>query len=85
MSILFSPFRLVFSLVSFALEFAIVMAILYTIVIVAFIWLFGSVPEIITVTEYISAPEIVESVCDRIDGCRIFWDETGKEICPDCN
>ena len=83
MSIIFSPFRLVFSLVFFALEFAIVMSIIYILAILGLVWLFGSIPEIVEVVHYLPAVEEIGSICDRIEGCRIIY-ENGKEICPDC-
>jgi len=37
------------------------------------------------IIEYVNVvEETIDNVCNRIDGCRIFWDRTGKEICPDC-
>ena len=84
MNFFLSPIRFVFELIGFLISAAFVYG-LALIVAVTIIWYaIENNPE--TIIEYIpvAVENVVESTCNRIDGCRVWWDETGKEICPEC-
>ena len=84
MSFFLSPIKFVLELIGFLISAAFVYG-LALIVAVTIIWYaIENNPE--TIIEYIpvAVENVVESTCNRIDGCRVWWDETGKEICPEC-
>ena len=85
MSFFLSPFRFIFELIGFLISAAFVYG-LALIVAVSILWYgISTMPKTETIIEYVSVvEEVVESTCNRIDGCRIFWDKAGKEICPNC-
>ena len=92
MSFFLSPIIFVFELIGFLISAAFVYG-LALIAAIAIIW-YGMIElkSRETVVEYVPVvenvvemtTETVDNVCNRIAGCRIFWDRTGKEICPDC-
>jgi|TARA_B110000263_G_scaffold206233_1_gene187144 phage-related protein len=84
MSFLLSPIRFVFELIGFLISAAFVygLAVIAAVTIIAYAIANNPQEPII---EYVNVvEETIDNVCNRIDGCRIFWDRTGKEICPDC-
>ena len=93
MSFFLSPIIFVFELIGFLISAAFVYG-LALIAAIAIIW-YGMIElkSRETIVEYVPVvvenvveitTETVDNVCNRIDGCRIFWDRTGNEICPDC-
>ena len=89
MSFFLSPFKFVFELIGFLISAAFVYGLLL-IASVTIIW-YGMIElkSRETIVEYVpivveNVTETIDNVCNRIDGCRVWWDETGKEICPEC-
>ena len=93
MSFFLSPIKFVFELIGFLISAAFVYGLLL-IASVTIIW-YGMIElkSRETIVEYVPVAaenvveittETIDNVCNRIDGCRVWWDETGKEICPEC-
>ena len=84
MSFFLSPFKFVFELIGFLISAAFVYGLALIAAITIIWYAIANNPE--TIVEYIpvAVENVVESTCNRIDGCRVWWDETGKEICPEC-
>ena len=84
MSFFLSPIKFVFELIGFLISAAFVYG-LALIAAITIIW-YAIVNNPEPIIEYIpvAVENVVESTCNRIDGCRVWWDETGKEICPEC-
>ena len=90
MSFFLSPFIFVFELIGFLISAAFVYG-LALIAAITFLWYgISTMPK--TETEYVYITEtVVETikevpglVCNRISGCRVWWDENGVEFCPTC-
>ena len=84
MSFFLSPIKFVFELIGFLISAAFVYGLALIAAITIIWYAIANNPE--TIVEYIpvAVENVVESTCNRIDGCRVWWDETGKEICPEC-
>ena len=87
MSFFLSPIKFVLELIGFLISAAFVYGLAMIAAITIIWYAIENRPE--TIVEYIpvtveNVVEVVESTCNRIDGCRVWWDETGKEICPEC-
>ena len=84
MRFFFSPLVFVFELIGFLISAAFVYGLALIVAITIIWYAIANNPE--TIVEYIpvAVENVVESTCNRIDGCRVWWDETGKEICPEC-
>mgnify|MGYP001568466415 FL=1 len=87
MSFFLSPIKFVLELIGFLISAAFVYGLALIVAITIIWYAIENNPE--TIVEYIpvvveNVVEVTESTCNRIDGCRIWWDETGKEICPEC-
>ena len=87
MSFFLSPIKFVFELIGFLISAAFVYGLALIAAITIIWYAIANNPE--TIVEYIpvaveNVVEVTESTCNRIDGCRVWWDETGKEICPEC-
>ncbi len=86
MSFFLSPIKFVLELIGFLISAAFVYG-LALIVAISILWYgIAELKSRETIIKYIpvAVENVVESTCNRIDGCRIWWDETGKEICPEC-
>jgi|TARA_B110001454_G_scaffold213150_1_gene230885 hypothetical protein len=86
MKFLFSPFVFILELVSFVIQAAFVYGLVLLAGIIFIVYMINDAKSRKTIIEYIpvAVENVVESTCNRIDGCRVWWDETGKEICPEC-
>mgnify|MGYP003388168646 FL=1 len=87
MSFFLSPIKFVLELIGFLISAAFVYGLALIVAITIIWYAIENNPE--TIVEYIpvvveNVVEVTESTCNRIDGCRVWWDETGKEICPEC-
>ena len=87
MSFFLSPIKFVLELIGFLISAAFVYGLALIVAITIIWYAIENNPE--TIVEYIpvvveNVVEVIESTCNRIDGCRVWWDETGKEICPEC-
>ena len=84
MSFFLSPIKFVFELIGFLISAAFVYGLALIAAITIIWYAIANNPE--PIVEYIpvAVENVVESTCNRIDGCRVWWDETGKEICPEC-
>ena len=84
MSFFLSPIKFVLELIGFLISAAFVYGLALIAAITIIWYAIANNPE--TIIEYIpvAVENVVESTCNRIDGCRVWWDETGKEICPEC-
>ena len=84
MSFFLSPIKFVLELIGFLISAAFVYGLALIAAITIIWYAIANNPE--TIVEYIpvAVENVVESTCNRIDGCRVWWDETGKEICPEC-
>ena len=84
MSFFLSPIKFVLELIGFLISAAFVYGLALIAAITIIWYAIANNPE--PIIEYIpvAVENVVESTCNRIDGCRIWWDETGKEICPEC-
>tara|TARA_B110000014_G_C19525829_1_gene282457 strand:+ start:201 stop:470 length:270 start_codon:yes stop_codon:yes gene_type:complete len=87
MSFFLSPIKFVLELIGFLISAAFVYGLALIAAITIIWYAIANNPE--TIVEYIpvaveNVVEVTESTCNRIDGCRVWWDETGKEICPEC-
>jgi len=89
MSFFFSPFIFLFQLIGFVIQAAFVYGLVLIAGIIFIVYMINDAKSREIIVEYVpviveNVTETVDDVCNRIDGCRIFWDKTGKEICPDC-
>ena len=86
MRFFFSPFVFMLELISFLVQAAFVYGLVLIAGILFIVHMINDGKSKETIIEYIPAAveNVVESTCNRIDGCRVWWDETGKEICPEC-
>ena len=87
MSFFLSPIKFVLELIGFLISAAFVYGLALIAAITIIWYAIANNPE--PIVEYIpvaveNVVEVTESTCNRIDGCRVWWDETGKEICPEC-
>jgi hypothetical protein len=84
MSFFLSPIKFVLELIGFLISAAFVYGLALIAAITIIWYAIANNPE--PIIEYIpvAVENVVESTCNRIDGCRVWWDETGKEICPEC-
>ena len=88
MSFFLSPFIFVFELIGFLISAAFVYGLAFIIAMTVIAYGISTMPN----TEYVYITEtvvpvvetVVETVCERIDGCRIMWDKYGAEYCPTC-
>tara|TARA_Y100000310_G_scaffold167241_1_gene167007 strand:- start:107 stop:370 length:264 start_codon:yes stop_codon:yes gene_type:complete len=83
--IIFSPFRLVYELIVFALQAAFIYGFIVLMIIgyIIFLWT-NHTPEPIEIIKYETMIESTGLICLRIDGCPISFDKMGKEHCPTC-
>lgn len=83
--IIFSPFRLVYELIVFALQAAFIYGFIVLLIIGYIIFLWSNhEPEPIEIIKYESIIEPTGLICLRIDGCPIIFDKMGNEHCPTC-
>ena len=91
MSFFLSPIKFVLELIGFLISAAFVYGLALIAAITIIWYAIANNPE--TIVEYVPVAaenvveittETIDNVCNRIDGCRVWWDETGKEICPEC-
>jgi len=79
--IIFSPFRLVYELIAFALQAAFIYGLGFVIIIAIMLGALMSKPEMPTMVETLSETGLI---CLKLDGCPISFDKMGKEHCPTC-
>jgi hypothetical protein len=85
MSFFLSPIRFIFELIGFLISAAFVYGLAVFAAVVFLTYMIADLESREPIIEYVNVvEETIDNVCNRIDGCRIFWDRTGKEICPDC-
>ena len=93
MSFFLSPIIFVFELIGFLISAAFVYGLVLIAAVTFLVYMLSDIKSRETIVEYVPVvvenvveitTETVDNICNRIDGCRIFWDRTGKEICPDC-
>jgi len=85
MSFFLSPIRFIFELIGFLISAAFVYGLALIAAVVFLTYMIADLESREPIIEYVNVvEETIDNVCNRIDGCRIFWDRTGKEICPDC-
>ena len=89
MRFFFSPIIFLFELIGFVIQAAFVYGLVLIAGIIFIVYMINDAKSREIIVEYVpviveNVTETVDDVCNRIDGCRIFWDRTGKEICPDC-
>ena len=85
MSFFLSPIRFIFELIGFLISAAFVYGLAVFAAVVFLTYMIADIKSREPIIEYVNVvEETIDNVCNRIDGCRIFWDETGKEICPSC-
>ena len=75
------PFRMIYELIVFALQFAFVYGLALMGLFAFFAWLIaGYTPDIPVFIE-----PIRELICERLEGCALFPEATtSEEYCPDC-
>ena len=91
MSFFLSPFIFVFELIGFLISAAFVYGLAFITAMTVIAYGISTMPK--TETEYVYITEtVVETikevpglVCNRISGCRVWWDENGVEFCPSCS
>ena len=100
MSFFLSPFIFVFELIGFLISAAFVYGLALIVGVTILWYGISTIPKteteyietVITETKYVPVVEtVVETVkevpglvCNRISGCRVWWDENGVEFCPTC-
>ena len=75
------PFRMIYELIIFALQFAFVYGLAFMALLAFLAWLIaGYTPDIPTFIEPISS-----LICERIEGCALIPEATTpEEYCPTC-
>ena len=78
---LLTPFRIIYELFIFALQFAFIYGLAFMGLLAFLAWLIaGYTPEIPVILEPLS-----ELVCERVEGCSLFPEAvTSDEYCPTC-
>jgi len=89
MRFFFSPIIFLFELIGFVIQAAFVYGLVLIAGIIFIVYMINDAKSRETIVEYVpivveNVTETIDNVCNRIDGCRVWWDETGKEICPEC-
>ena len=83
----FSPFIFVYEVIAFVIQAVFVYGLVIIAAMTMLAWVITSnpAPEV----KYVEIPvetveEVAGLVCERINGCRVLWDENGVEFCPTC-
>jgi len=85
MSFFLSPIRFIFELIGFLISAAFVYGLAVFAAVVFLTYMIADLESREPIIEYVNVvEETIDNVCNRIDGCRVWWDNTGKEICPEC-
>ena len=89
MRFFFSPIIFLFELIGFVIQAAFVYGLVLIAGIIFIVYMINDAKSRETIVEYVpivveNVTETIDNVCNRIDGCRVWWDETGKEIWPEC-
>ena len=76
-------------MIGFVIQAAFVYGLVLIAGIIFIVYMINDAKSRETIVEYVpivveNVTETIDNVCNRIDGCRVWWDETGKEICPEC-
>ena len=96
MSFFLSPFIFVFELIGFLISAAFVYGLAFIIAMTVIAYGISTMPntEYVYITETVvpvvetvveTVKEVPGLVCNRISGCRVWWDENGVEFCPSCS